>query len=96
MKRYGSLVEIKPLREADSDDESDVSKEDAEATTSLLRTKRPLGQPEVTKRFWFSKVKANPGEDIATQVGSKGPQTGWRGNPGANVAISRASMMTLS
>ena len=68
MKQYGSLVEIKPLTDVDSDDESIVSKEDAEATTSLLRTKRPLGQPEVTKRFWFSKTKANPGDDIATQV----------------------------
>jgi len=69
MKQYGSLIEIKPVSEADSDAESDVSKEDAEATTSLLRTKRrPLGQPEVTKSFWFSKVKANPGDDIATQV----------------------------
>ena len=68
MKQYGSLVEIKPLSEVDSDTYSDVSKEDAEATTSLLRTKRPLGRPEVTKRLWFSKIKANPGDDIATQV----------------------------
>ena len=68
MKEYGSLVEIKPIPEVGSDAESDVD-EDVEVTTSLLRTKRaPLGRPEVTSRFWFSKVKANPGDDIATQV----------------------------
>jgi len=63
-----SLVDFKRRSDVDSDAESDISKEDAEVTTALLGSGRPLGEPEVRQRFWFSKLRINPGEDIATQV----------------------------
>ena len=64
-----SLVEFKPRSDNDSDAGSDISKEDAEITTALLGMRPPLGKPEITRRFWFSKTRPNPGEDVATQVG---------------------------
>jgi hypothetical protein len=64
-----SLDEFEPQdHEASSDTDSDISKEDANVTTALIGTRAPLGDPEVRRGFWFSKVKPNDPNAIATQV----------------------------
>ena len=51
-----------------SDAGSDISKEAADVTTALIGSSTDLGEPEVRRRFWFSKVEPNAPESIATQV----------------------------
>lgn len=72
-----SLVEFKPRDPPDGDADdaaSDISKDDADVTTALIRspTSCSLGEPEASgsrSRFWFSRVKekARDGDAIATQ-----------------------------
>ena len=74
MPRLRNFEESKTSSRHDADAGSDIDEGDAEST-ALLGTKRPLGEPEVTRRFWFSQVKSNPGNDIATQVRTYSPGT---------------------
>lgn len=64
-----SLAEWKPHDpDAAQDADSDISDEDAGITTALIGSGAALGQPEVKRRFWFSKSKYNDDGAVATQV----------------------------
>lgn len=54
--------------DAFSDAGSDISKEAADVTTALIGSTTDLGEPEVRRRFWFSKVEDNEPDSVATQV----------------------------
>ncbi|KEZ41930.1 hypothetical protein SAPIO_CDS6487 [Scedosporium apiospermum] len=66
-----SLTEFKSQNSdtyPDDDDASTISKGDAaDVTTALLRSASPLGQPEIRKRFWFSRGEVGDSEAVATQ-----------------------------
>ena len=68
--KMARLVSFKPHDDDDafSDAGSDISKEAADVTTALIGTGPELGEPEVRRRFWFSKVEPNAPDSIATQV----------------------------
>jgi len=67
-----SLTEFKSQNSdtyPDDDASSTISKGDAaDVTTALLRSASPLGQPEIRKRFWFSRGEVGDSEAVATQV----------------------------
>ena len=64
-----SLVEFKPHR-GDYDAVSDAGsdKDPADVTTALIGPGLALGQPEVRRRFWWSRAIAPNLDAIATQV----------------------------
>jgi len=65
------LTAIERLEEwKERDDESDISKEDADVTSALIGDGGALGIPEARRGSWFSskKGKEQDPDDIATQV----------------------------
>lgn len=64
-----SLAEWKPHDpDAAQDAGSDISDEDAGITTALIGSGPALGEPEIRRKFWFSRNKSNDDGAVATQV----------------------------